>query len=73
MNFSEDRDVCIHYLSTKFELDRFTITTQRSFIGQKNSRQTDKHTHMETETDTLPYRVEQEIKKKSNGTKSVKE
>ena len=46
MNFTEDRDVGIHYLSAKFELDRFTngVTTEIYFRTEKN-RNIHKHTH----------------------------
>ena len=52
MNFSEDRDVGILYLSTRFKFDRFTY--KRDLFSDKQKLETHITTHTETETDTLP-------------------
>ena len=56
MNFSEDTDVGILDLLTKFELDRF-IKNRDLFSGRKNW----KHTHKRTETDTLPIIIGERV------------
>ena len=55
INFSEDRDVGILYLTTKFELDRSTNNGSNMIIGQESlETQTDRQTDAQTESDTLP-------------------
>ena len=69
-HFSEDRDVGKLYLSTQFELDRFTnngdlLSDRNHWTHTHTHTHTDTHTltHTETETETdtlphIPYRVE---------------
>ena len=51
INFSEDRDVSILYLSTKFQLDRFANKDLLS------NRKKWKHTHADTASDKMEMRM----------------
>ena len=54
MYFSEDQDVSILYLSTKFELDRSTYNEDLSpEENKRNTQNPQTHTHIESETDSL--------------------
>ena len=64
INFSEDRDVGICYLFTKFELDRSTnngdLLSERNYWKHRQTdKQTDTHTYIHTQTESdIGYRVE---------------
>ena len=61
MNFSEDQDVDILYLSTKFELDQFTnngdLLADRILWDRHTHTDTHRHTqtHIVTHTHTLTH------------------